>query len=161
MAHYRYTNRRGHDVNNDTTTFDADTADPEALRAQIRDLQIQVGQFQRKKDDLHYALSLLAELKSEAQDYDRIVSEWCDMEEESDFLNRYDLIEEKEWRVIVRFGGCIEIDIIVSATTEQAARMLAEDECANGGVQIDVSGACVHEFDIYDDSVEILSASEE
>lgn len=134
---------------------DTDTADTDALRAQIRDLQGQVGRAQRAKDDLVAAVSLLEHLRNESIDYDIHVASWCDSDSERDFLVRHELAEATEWEVRMRYGGCIDMTVIVEGITEQDAREEAEEMSQRGEIQIDVTG--VEDWDIYDDDVEILS----
>jgi hypothetical protein len=136
-------------------TTDIDTADPDVLRAQIRGLQEQVGRAQRAKDDLVAAISLLEHLRSESIDYDIHVASWCDSDSERDFLVRHELAEATEWEVRLRYGGCIDMTVLVMGITEQDAREEAEEMAQRGEIQIDVTGC--EDWDIYDDDVEILN----
>jgi hypothetical protein len=134
---------------------DTDTADPDVLRAQIRGLQEQVGRAQRAKDDLVAAISLLEHLRSESNDYDTHVASWCDSDSERDFLVRHELADASDWEVRVRYGGCIDMTLIVEAISETEAREEAENMVHRGDIQIDVTGC--EDWDIYDDDVEILN----
>ena len=135
--------------------IDTDTADTDALRAQIRDLQGQVGRAQRAKDDLVAAISLLEHLRSESNDYGTHVASWCASDSERHFLVRHELADSSEWEVRLRYGGCIDMTVIVEGTTEQDAREEAERMAQCGVIQIDVMGC--EDWDIYDDDVEILN----
>lgn len=134
---------------------DTDTADTDALRAQIRDLQGQVGRAQRAKDDLVAAVCLLVHLRNESNDYDTHVASWCDSDSERDFLVRHELAAATEWEVRLRYGGCIDMTVLVMGITEQDAREEAEGMAQRGEIQIDVTGC--EDWDIYDDDVEILN----
>ena len=136
-------------------TTDIDTADPEVLRAQIRGLQDQVARAQRAKDDLVTAVSLLEHLKEQGGDYDSITALWCETDSERGFLVRHELAEATEWEVRLRYGNCIDMTMIVEAISETEAREEAENIVHRGDIQIDVTGA--DDWDIYDDSVEILN----
>jgi hypothetical protein len=137
--------------------IDTDTADPDVLRAQIRELQARIGREQRAKDDLVAAISLLEHLRSESTDYGTIVADWCDSDSERDFLVRHELAEASDWEVRLRYGGCIDMTLIVEAISETEAREEAENIVHRGDIQIDVTGA--DDWDIYDDGVEIISIS--
>ena len=149
-------------MNENTATvaaFDADTADVDALRAQIQSLNIDLRQAKRDRDaatdEVTIAVALITDLKDLFDNEASVRSLCADNEDYADLVRSHDIIDlsrDYEIRVTVP----VTMTIIVSGDSEDDALENIGEHLSNE-VSVDVHGAEEYDFDSYDYSIDGIS----
>ena len=144
-------------INIDTVAFDADTADVDALRAQVKavtsmafDLSAGVAELE---SDLSVAVNLIKDLADGNEDD---IREMCNNDERlALFVGDFDIVDlsrDYEIRVTVP----VTMTIIVSGNNEDDA-IEGIGEHLSSEVRVDVHGAEDYDFDSYDFHIDDIS----